>query len=74
MNERNGRFWMVWCDGPMGRTPTYKYATQEEVWQEAERLATQNPGVRFWVLKAQGFLRIEPPPRTWTPAEDGLPF
>ena len=73
MDEQNGRFWLVWNDGPLGRTPTYKHPTQEMAKQEAERLAKGNPGTRFWVLEAQGFMQITPP-SLWTPAEDGMPF
>lgn len=73
MNEANGRFWMVYNDGPTGRTPTYKHPSLELAKQEAERLATLNPGMRFRVLEAQGFMHITPP-SIWTPAEDGCPW
>lgn len=73
MDKMNGRFWLVWNDGPFGRVPTHKHSTQEAAKQEAERLATQNPGTRFWVMKAQGFMRVARP-TNWTPAEDGMPF
>lgn len=74
MDELNERFWMVWNDSPFGRTPTFKHLTLEAAKQEAERLAKLNPGTRFWVLRAQGFMRTDPIPSNWTPAEDGMPF
>jgi hypothetical protein len=73
MNELNGRFWMVFNDSVTGRAPTWKHPTKEAAQQEAERLAALNPGIRFWVLEAQGFMRVSRP-STWTPAEDGMPF
>lgn len=73
MSDETGRFWMVWNDGPFGRTPTYKHPSPEAAQQEANRLARVFPGQRFWVLEAQGFMRTADP-CTWTPAESGLPF
>lgn len=74
MDEMNGRFWMVWNDSPFGRTPVYKHPTQQAAKEEAERLAKMNPGVRFWVMEAQGYMKTAPIPSNWTPAEDGMPF
>ena len=68
------RFWMVFNDSIGGQAPTYKHPTLGAARIEAERLAKLNPGVRFWVLEAQGYMRIEPVPSNWTPADDGLPF
>ena len=73
MDEMNGRFWMVFNDSLSGRAPTFKHPTLESAKQEAERLSRLNPGIRFWVLEAQGFMQITPP-SIWTPAEDGMPF
>jgi hypothetical protein len=71
LNEANGRFWLVW--NPEGRSPTCKHPSRESAQTEAGRLAKTFPGQRFWVLEAQGFMRIVNP-CAWTPAEDGLPF
>lgn len=73
MDETNGRFWMVFNDSATGRAPTWKHPTLEAAQQEAERLATEKPGIRFWVLEATGFMRVLRP-TNWTPAEDGMPF
>jgi hypothetical protein len=43
MSELNGRFWMVWNDGPYGRNPAYKHSTHELAKQEADRLARLFP-------------------------------
>lgn len=71
--DETGKFWMVWNDSPYGRVPVCKHTTQESAKNEAERLAKLEPGTRFWVLEAQGFMRITPP-TNWTPAEVGMPF
>lgn len=44
------QFWMVW--NPNDRAPRFKHANSCLAVQEAERLATLNPGQQFFVLKA----------------------
>ena len=46
------RFWMVW--NPNGHSPTAKHWSRAAADKEAARLSTQNPGQRFYVLKAVG--------------------
>lgn len=51
MGEWN-RFWMVWA--PTGRAPVYQHRTRKGADAEAIRLANQNPGREFLVLKSVG--------------------
>lgn len=44
------KFWMVWREG--SRTVTYKHETEKSARQEAERLARENPGEKFYVLES----------------------
>lgn len=44
-------FWMVWREG--SSQPKYKHDTKQSAEKEAERLSRQNPGERFYVLKAK---------------------
>lgn len=48
------QFWLVWC--PSGPTPpSFQHSTELSASKEAERLAKENPGNRFYVLEAQAF-------------------
>lgn len=42
-------FWMVWNEGNRG--PVFKHSTEKSARNEAERLALQNRGQTFHVLK-----------------------
>ena len=44
------KFWMVW--NPAGKAPTHKHEHEQWANQEAERLATTNPGHEFIILEA----------------------
>lgn len=58
MDERQ-LFWMVY--GDRQGAPTVKHWTRREAESEAERLATENPGIDFVVLRAvTGYRRNEP--------------
>lgn len=47
----NLEFWMVW--NPNGsRHPMYQHTSAKSAADEAERLATANPGQSFYVLQA----------------------
>lgn len=50
MNESNEPFWMVWNE--QGRLPAVKHTLYQRAVAEAERLARQCPGQRFYVLQA----------------------
>ena len=45
-------FFLIW--NPIGRSPTYKHESIVTATKEAERLAVQNPGHEFHVLRAIG--------------------
>lgn len=55
------RFWMVWNQN--SRAPTYKHPSRASAETEAARLARENPGHHFLVLKAVGgkIATITPP-------------
>ena len=44
------KFWVVW--NPNGHSPVVKHWEKESADREAERLASVNPGNRFYVLKS----------------------
>lgn len=45
-------FWMVWS--PQGRAPTHRHLSARSAKDEAERLASLNPGTEFIVLASVG--------------------
>jgi len=47
---KENRFWMVW--NPNGREPAHKHLSKQAADTEADRLAGDNPGQVFYVLKA----------------------
>ncbi|MEM1289765.1 MAG: hypothetical protein AAGH60_15560 [Pseudomonadota bacterium] len=46
------KFWMVY--NPLGRMPRYEHSSRGDADAEAQRLARENPGQKFFVLKAMG--------------------
>lgn len=54
------KFWMVW--NPNGRQPRYEHINRQSADMEAERLARDNPGEQFFVLKAVAGVVSEPKP------------
>lgn len=51
MNLNREKFWLVWCDD--GRTPVVRHYDAQKAQTEAERLAKEHAGKRFFVLEAQ---------------------
>lgn len=48
------RFWMVLNDNSSiayGHGPTFRHSSRDDADLEAQRLATKNPGVKFFVLE-----------------------
>ena len=70
------RFWMVW--NPDGRGPRYEHMSRSNADREAQRLARENPGQEFYVLKAvAGFVTQHQPVESIKlrkPQEDDIPF
>lgn len=57
------KFWMVW--NPNGRQPRHMHMNRVAADQEAQRLARENPGEQFFVLKSMtGFTAIPQPVET----------
>ncbi len=50
MKNAETEFWLVW--NLNGRNPRHKHATQDSAEREARRLATENPGQAFYVVRA----------------------
>lgn len=63
------QFWMVLADN--SKETTVRHRSLDDAQREAKRLATNHPGVRFWVLEAKGCM--EHNAVVWTPADD-IPF
>ncbi len=63
--EKFSDFWMVWREGDRG--PGVKHETAGQANMEAARLAGQNPGEVFHVLKTVGLHLLDPDPinRVW---------
>lgn len=64
-------FWMVW--NPENRLPRVKHCHERLAVVEAERLARENVGQSFFVLKAESVSRVEPPTIT-RKLEEATPF
>jgi hypothetical protein len=47
------QFWLIWCERAGGNAPTRKHFSRTDAITEAERLARNNPGQRFWILKSE---------------------
>lgn len=62
MSKKSRQFWVVWNDRQY--PPTRKHWTLEEAQDEAERLARNNPGEWFYILKASEYRMAEKPPVT----------
>lgn len=72
---KDERFWMVW--NPGGRAPSRRHASRNAADAEAKRLASANPGQRFFVLKAVGGVLAESPKISeikLTKPSDEIPF
>jgi len=67
-------FWLVWRASTDWRltVPRYQHATEEEARKEAERLARNTPGERFYVLPAQDFAIAEISPVKWDKATEAI--
>lgn len=66
------QFWIVWC--PSGeRPPSYRHQFQDMATREAERLAAENPGRLFYVLRAES-VSSRPPEVLTLPLVPRLPF
>lgn len=64
------QFWMVYGEGQ--GAPTVKHASMNLAKGEAERLARQHPGTKFYVLRAIG--SAERSDVTFTVLDDEIPF
>ena len=51
------QFWLVW--NPQGHSPTVKHPMIYQAKAEAERLARDNPGQKFYVLSAVGMCEYQ---------------
>lgn len=63
--------WMVWCEQTCKTQG--RYHSLEDARREAERLAEKYPGVRVFVLSAQGYA-VTAKPTTWVDLEVESPF
>lgn len=72
MSKVIGEFWMVYS--PSGRAPTYRHGTVESAKNEARRLANENQGCDFFVLKALGGYTMPRPGPEEIVIDDGIPF
>ncbi|MGH0004112.1 hypothetical protein ACQU0X_28910 [Pseudovibrio ascidiaceicola] len=75
MSAKEPRFWMVW--NPQGSDPRYRHNTRRSADEEASRLARQNPGQEFFVLKAVGGSKAPHPTAEQikiTSSTDEIPF
>ena len=60
--------WMVW--GPDFGSPRYVHGSYESAVGEARRLATVNPGHRFFVMEPGGFAYLPKPEAAFTRLAD----
>lgn len=64
-------FWVVW--NPEFGPPRYRHDNESAAKAEAERLAEQNLGQKFYVLRGVGLAHVEKP-TTYKKLDDGIPF
>lgn len=57
--KEHPKFWMAW--NPEGRQPRFMHYTRFDAEEEAKRLASENPGFEFFVLKAVSGMTSEHP-------------
>ena len=66
-------YWLVWNEN--GNRPMYRHASRESAVTEAERLAGQNVGEKFFVMKVEGVAEKPKPTGVFKPFdEDQIPF
>jgi hypothetical protein len=65
------KFWMVWRVGGPG--PTVQHTTLYDAEKEAERLALNNPSVKFVILESLKYCEAKTPV-TWHDVREQLPF
>jgi len=63
-------FYMIWKSSPGGNAPSKVHETLESAKIESERLAENNPGNVFVVLKAISACQTAKPSVTWLELED----
>lgn len=63
-------FWVVWC--PSGGPPRKRYDFEPDAVREAARLANQEPGTEFFVLRSTH--HVKRTDVTITKVDDPLPF
>ena len=51
--EQNGPFYVIWNPGS-SLPPSVMYQDEEHAWKVAERLASQNPDEKFFILNSNG--------------------
>lgn len=65
-------FWIVWCMG--GGAPTVTHEHPDYANREAERLAAENPGRRFVVLRSERDFHMPAPGPVKTEHVNDIPF
>lgn len=60
--EKSPEFWMVY--GENQGSPKRTHYSERSATDEAQRLAREHPGIKFYVLKAAHGFVMEPPPLT----------
>jgi hypothetical protein len=66
-------FWLVWS--PKGyRPPSFRHPTYSAAETEARRLAEQNPGSAFFVMKAESVSAKQTVTTHRFPMDDDIPF
>lgn len=64
-------FWMVLADN--SPATHVRHANFSKAQSEAKRLASLNPGTRFWVLQSMGAAQRSEPV-AWLECDDEIPF
>lgn len=65
-------FYLVWC--PEKGSPTHQHGTYEDALNEAQRLARNNPGSKFYVLRAGEYFEKTDVVHIVLLETDGMPF
>jgi hypothetical protein len=71
--EDDKEFWLIWCRETDPLQPTYRHLTERSAVLEAERLAANRPGHRFYIAHVTSYRAVREMQRVTLEPTD-IPF